>query len=224
MNTQSQVLITSVKENSELEITATDGLKNYSLFLQKNAKVHFTDLSKEGNTFLAQLSEGSSLSIENLKINTKFSASKFEIFLNGDGSSFDFKGIAVLNNDERADVSVKVVHFGKDTKSKLILKAVLDGKSRSEQKAFTRVEKTGVGADVKQEIRAAVLHEKALVKMFPNLEVLGCNVKASHAAANFKIDPKELFYFASRGISVKVAKELLLQSFCEGFYTGGNVK
>lgn len=203
-----------VSENTELDVEAVEGLKNYSFVLQKGAKLRFTDRSTEGNNFLAELAEGCELYIENIKKNSKKAKSSFEILLKGEGSKLDFFGLSVLNDGDEVNVSTKVTHFAKNTSSTIILKAVLDGRCRSEQRAFTRVEKEALGSNVKQDIRSAILHEKALVRMFPNLEILGSSVKALHAAANFKIDPKELFYFGARGIDKEEAKKLLIEGFC----------
>ena len=49
----------------------------------------------------------------------------------------------------------------------------------------------------------------------PGLEILANDVRCTHAAAIAQIDPEQLYYLRSRGLSLERAKRLVIEGFLE---------
>ena len=51
------------------------------------------------------------------------------VFCKGDNSIGEFYSIAITNNHQKADTGTKMIHLGKNTKSKIISKGISAGTS-----------------------------------------------------------------------------------------------
>ena len=49
------------------------------------------------------------------------------VYLQGDNSVGEFYSIAITNNHQKADTGTKMIHLGKNTKSKIISKGISAG-------------------------------------------------------------------------------------------------
>ena len=58
-----------------------------------------------------------------------------------------------------------------------------------------------------------LLSNEATINSKPQLEIFADDVKCSHGATTGQINPDEVFYLRSRGISETEAKKLLLSAF-----------
>jgi Fe-S cluster assembly protein SufD len=67
--------------------------------------------------------------------------------------------------------------------------------------------------DAFQECRNLLLSKKAHADAIPGLEILANDVRCTHAAAIAQIDPDQLFYLRSRGLSLDVAQRLVVEGF-----------
>ena len=65
------------------------------------------------------------------------------------------------------------------------------------------------------EMRVLLLDDKSMATAEPKLEIEANQVKASHAATVGRIDPEQLFYLKSRGISQTEAEKLIVDGFLE---------
>ncbi|MEA2294412.1 MAG: Fe-S cluster assembly protein SufD, partial [Solirubrobacteraceae bacterium] len=64
-----------------------------------------------------------------------------------------------------------------------------------------------------QECRNLLLTKKAHADAIPGLEILANDVRCTHAAAVAQIDPEQVFYLRSRGLSEDVARRLVIEGF-----------
>ena len=62
-----------------------------------------------------------------------------------------------------------------------------------------------------------LLSKDASANFVPSLEILENEVSAGHGAVVKSIDPEEIFYLRSRGISLEKANELLISGFLNSF-------
>jgi Fe-S cluster assembly protein SufD len=64
-----------------------------------------------------------------------------------------------------------------------------------------------------QENRNLLLSEDGLVNTKPQLEIFADDVLCSHGATIGQLDPEEVFYLQSRGMTEEKAKEVLTYAF-----------
>lgn len=146
---------------------------------------------------------------------SKSSKGFMDIFLEGEGSKGRFSGLYIANGKQRYDYTTMQKHLAAHTTSDFLYKGVLLEESRSIWKGMIHVSPNAKGTDGYQANRNLVLSRKARADSIPGLEILTDDVKCSHGATVGKIDPTQLFYLMSRGLSLKEAEQLII----EGFFT-----
>ena len=68
--------------------------------------------------------------------------------------------------------------------------------------------------------RALMLSDEARVDTKPELEIFADDVQCSHGSTIGELEAQHLFYLASRGISKKEAKRLLIKAFLAEIFEG----
>jgi Fe-S cluster assembly protein SufD len=136
-----------------------------------------------------------------------------DIVLEGKGSTARFSGLYLANGKQRLDYNTMQKHLAAHTTSDLIYKGVLLEESRSIWKGMIHVSPKAKGTDGYQANRNLILSKKARADSIPGLEILTDDVKCSHGATVGKIDPMQLFYLMSRGLSFVEAEHLIIEGF-----------
>lgn len=116
--------------------------------------------------------------------------------------------------DDRS-LEIYITHAGKNTKSKVNVRAVLRGKSTFAFRGNVKIEKGAKGADAYLRSDALLFDEAKMGDDTPALEILERDVKAGHAATIGKVDLQMLFYLMSRGVNRVQAEKLLIQGFTQ---------
>ncbi len=134
--------------------------------------------------------------------------------LEGRGSSSELYGLSVGGGAEHIDFDTLQDHVAADTRSDLLFKAGLGGRSRAVYYGVTRVGLGARGADANQVNRNLLLSRTAKADSDPVLEILTNDVKrVSHGAAAGPVNDEELFYIQSRGLTREDAVGLLVRGF-----------
>lgn len=107
------------------------------------------------------------------------------------------------------------VHAAPRTTSNLIVRSVLDDKAKGIFRGLIKINEGATGCNGYQKEDALLLSEEAEADMVPNLEINNNDVRCTHGATVGKLDPEQLFYLTSRGISSDEAKQLLIKGFFE---------
>ncbi|WP_187647658.1 SufD family Fe-S cluster assembly protein [Nitrosophilus labii] len=112
----------------------------------------------------------------------------------------------------RANV-IKINHKGKNAKTQQNARHVLKDKSRAIFDALIKVEHSGIGASAHQNNKSILLNDKAYMISKPQLEIYIDELEASHGSTTGQIDPEEIFYLRTRGISEEDAKKMIVLGF-----------
>lgn len=136
-----------------------------------------------------------------------------KIDLVGEGAEIYAPVLLIGKDNNKLLIKAEIRHLARNTKSKIIIKAALNNKSKVDFDGRVRIEKGAVGSDAWLGAHLLLMSNQATGKAVPNLEILENDVKAGHAATVGKIDEIELFYLMSRGISTDEAKKLIVQGF-----------
>ncbi|MGM0777610.1 MAG: Fe-S cluster assembly protein SufD [Bacillota bacterium] len=131
----------------------------------------------------------------------------------GDGSFGDTKTVVVGRGDQTQNFTTKVVHFGKNSEGYILKHGVMKDSASSIFNGIGKIEHGASKSNAEQESRVLMLSEKARGDANPILLIDEDDVTAGHAASVGRVDPLQLYYLMSRGISQKEAERLVIHGF-----------
>ena len=144
--------------------------------------------------------------------------------LQGDGANFDYGSVYLGKNDQLFDQRTIQVHEAPHCTSNLLCKNVLCNQSRSIFSGLIKVEEEAQHTDAYQTNRNLLLGSEGKADSLPGLEILANEVKCSHGATTSRIDPQDLFYLQSRGITSDKSEKLIALGFLNEPLMGINDK
>ncbi|MCM3639252.1 Fe-S cluster assembly protein SufD [Sporosarcina luteola] len=131
----------------------------------------------------------------------------------GNGSSSDMKTVVVGRGSQRQNFTSEIVHWGLDTDAFILKHGVMKESASSIFNGIGRIAKGATRSNAVQESRILMLSEKARGDANPILLIDEDDVTAGHAASVGRVDPLQLFYLMSRGISQQEAERLVIHGF-----------
>ncbi|WP_433744218.1 Fe-S cluster assembly protein SufD [Falsibacillus pallidus] len=131
----------------------------------------------------------------------------------GDGSYADTKTVVVGRGSQIQNFTTKVVHFGKNTEGYILKHGVSKDSATSIFNGIGKIEHGASKSNAEQESRVLMLSEKARGDANPILLIDEDDVTAGHAASVGRVDPVQLYYLMSRGISKVEAERLIIHGF-----------
>jgi Fe-S cluster assembly protein SufB len=134
--------------------------------------------------------------------------------LQGDGSIGEFYSVAVTNHHQQADTGTKMIHIGKNTRSRIVAKGIAAGRSDSTYRGLVRVMRTAEGARNHTQCDSLLIGDRCGAHTVPYIEVRNRSSKCEHEATTSKISDDQLFYCRSRGIPEEDAVALVVNGFC----------
>lgn len=133
----------------------------------------------------------------------------------GDNSVGEFYSIALTNNMQQADTGTKMIHIGKNTRSRIISKGISAGKSQNSYRGLVKIGPKAIGAKNYSQCDSMLIGDNAAANTFPYIQVDNQTGKVEHEASTSKIGEDRLFYLAQRGISEEDAVSMLVSGFCK---------
>ena len=135
--------------------------------------------------------------------------------LAGKGADAKVTGAYATHARQHLDYATTQEHAAPNTTSDLAFRGILDGRSSTVWSGMIKVDPGAQQIDAFQESRNLLLTKKAHADSIPGLEILANDVRCTHAAAIAQIDPEQLYYLRSRGLSLEDAKRLVIEGFLE---------
>ncbi|MBD2578829.1 Fe-S cluster assembly protein SufB [Oscillatoria sp. FACHB-1406] len=136
----------------------------------------------------------------------------------GDNSVGEFYSIALTNNKQQADTGTKMVHIGRNTRSRIISKGISAGGSKNSYRGLVKMGPKAKGARNYSQCDSMLIGDNAEANTFPYIQVENQTAKVEHEASTSKIGEDQLFYFAQRGISSEDAISMLISGFCKDVF------
>ncbi|WP_426451934.1 Fe-S cluster assembly protein SufD [Paenibacillus sp. S-38] len=133
--------------------------------------------------------------------------------LKGNGSTSDAKVICVGTNDQKLNITTRAVHFGKSSDSQMITRAVMRDEATAIINGITKIEKGATKANGEQTEKVLMLSPKSRGDANPILLIDEDDVTAGHAASVGQVNPEQVYYLMSRGISKAEAERLIIYGF-----------
>ena len=134
--------------------------------------------------------------------------------LQGDRSVGEFYSIAITNNFQQADTGTKMIHLGKDTKSRIISKGISAGKSQATYRGLVKMMPNASGARNYSQCDSLLIGSECGAHTVPYIESRNRSAQVEHEATTSKISDDQLFYCRQRGIGEEEAVALIVNGFC----------
>ena len=138
---------------------------------------------------------------------------RMETRLGGDGADARVTGAYATRGRQHIDFDTTQEHAARNTSSDLAFRGVLQDRSSAVWKGNIIVDPGAQKTDAFQDSRNLLVSKRAHADAIPGLEIQADDVRCTHAAAVAQVDPEQLFYLRSRGLSEEVAKQLVIEGF-----------
>ena len=160
---------------------------------QRDAKINWA---------LGQMNDGNTVS-ENIT------------YLLGDNATSEAKAVTVGRGKQTQNFTSSIRQFGKQTDAFILQRGVMKGSATTIFNAIGKIEHGGSKSNSEQESRVLMLSEKALGDANPILLIDEDDVTAGHAASVGRVDPLQMYYLMSRGLTKEEAERLVIHGFLE---------
>ncbi|XP_021766892.1 UPF0051 protein ABCI8, chloroplastic-like [Chenopodium quinoa] len=140
------------------------------------------------------------------------------VVLEGDDSVGEFYSVALTNNYQQADTGTKMIHKGKNTKSRIISKGISAGNSRNVYRGLVQVQSKAENARNSSQCDSMLIGDKAAANTYPYIQVKNPSARIEHEASTSKIGEDQLFYFQQRGIDYERAMAAMISGFCKDVF------
>src|SRR6478609_3876040 len=135
--------------------------------------------------------------------------------LRGDDSVGEFNSVALTHHRQQADTGTKMIHIGRNTKSKIVSKGISAGHGQNTYRGLVRVEKGAEGARNHTQCDSLLIGKLCGAHTFPYIEVKNPGAIVEHEATTSKISDDQLFYCRARGIAEEDAVSMIVDGFCK---------
>ena len=135
--------------------------------------------------------------------------------LAGDRSVGEFYSVAVTNNYQQADTGTKMIHLGRDTRSRIVSKGISAGVSQNSYRGLVKVSPKAEGARNYSQCDSLLIGDRCGAHTFPYIEVGNRSAVVEHEATTSKIGEDQLFYCNQRGLSTEDAVGLIVNGYAK---------
>ena len=135
--------------------------------------------------------------------------------LRGNESQGEFYSIAIANNMQQADTGTKMVHLGKNTKSRIVSKGISAGRAQNTYRGLVSIHQKAKESRNYTQCDSLLIGGKCGAHTVPYIEVKNNSSRVEHEATTSKVDDDQLFYCRQRGMDEETAVALVVNGFCK---------
>ena len=135
--------------------------------------------------------------------------------LKGDNSVGEFYSIAITNNHQKADTGTKMIHLGKNTKSKIISKGISAGFSDMTYRGLVDIHSKAKNSSNYTQCDSLLMGNKCGAHTVPYIKNKNLESNIAHEATTSKISEEQLHYCQQRGLNPEEAVGLIVNGFCK---------
>ena len=135
--------------------------------------------------------------------------------LMGNASQGEFYSVALTTNYQQADTGTKMIHIGKNTKSRILSKGISGGHSKNTYRGLIQFGRKASQAVSYSQCDSLLLAHQSETNTFPYINVRNSSARVEHEASISRIGEEQIFYFHQRGIPEEDAIKLIVNGFCQ---------
>jgi len=136
----------------------------------------------------------------------------------GDNSIGEFYSVALTNHLQQADTGTKMIHIGKNTRSRIISKGISAGRSSNSYRGLVKIGSRATGARNYSQCDSMLIGDRCAANTFPTIDVQNTTATIEHEASTSKIGEDQMFFFAQRGIGSEEAVSMIINGFCKDVF------
>ena len=135
--------------------------------------------------------------------------------LKGDDSSSEFYSVALTNNYQQADTGTKMIHIGKNTRSRIVSKGISAGHSENSYRGLVQMNGGADGARNYSQCDSLLIGSQCGAHTFPVIRNSNPSAVVEHEATTSRISEEQLFYCNQRGIPAEEAVGLIVNGYAK---------
>lgn len=135
--------------------------------------------------------------------------------LRGDGSQGEFYSIAIANNAQQADTGTKMIHLGKNTRSRIVSKGISAGRAQNTYRGQVTMHPKATNSRNYTQCDSLLIGSDCGAHTVPYIECRNNSSRIEHEATTSKVDDDQLFYCRQRGMDEEEAVALVVNGFCK---------
>lgn len=135
--------------------------------------------------------------------------------LKGDNSQGEFYSVAITNGRQQADTGTKMIHIGKNTKSRIVAKGISAGKADQTYRGLVKILPKAEGARNFTQCDSLLIGDQCGAHTVPYIESRNPTANLEHEATTSKISEDQMFYCMQRGIGEEEALALIVNGFAK---------
>lgn len=137
------------------------------------------------------------------------------VILKGDNSVGEFYSVAMTRNKQLADTGTKMVHLGKNTRSKIVSKGISAGTSHNSYRGLVKIGPNADNARNFTQCDSLLIGDRCGAHTFPYIENKNKTAKLEHEATTSKIGEDQIFYLNQRGVDSEKAIGLIVNGYAK---------
>ena len=135
--------------------------------------------------------------------------------LQGDHSVGEFYSVAITNHCMQADTGTKMIHIGKNTRSRILSKGISSGKGINSYRGLVSILPGAENARNHTQCDSLLIGSACEANTFPYITVKNPTAVVEHEATASKVSEEQLFYLQARGFTPEEAVKLIINGYCE---------
>lgn len=135
--------------------------------------------------------------------------------LKGEGSQGEFYSIAISNGHQQIDSGTKMIHLGKNSKSRIISKGISAGKSSNTYRGIVSTQRSATNVRNFTQCDSLLIGDKCSAHTIPYMEARNSSSTFEHEATTSKINDDVMFYCQQRGLNEEEAVAVIVNGFCK---------
>ncbi|WP_375561772.1 Fe-S cluster assembly protein SufB [Bernardetia sp. OM2101] len=135
--------------------------------------------------------------------------------LKGDNSMGEFYSVAVTKNYQQADTGTKMIHIGKNTRSRIVSKGISAGHSQNSYRGSVDIMKRATNSRNFSQCDSLLIGDLCGAHTFPYINAENSSAQIEHEATTSKIGEDQIFYCNQRGIDSEKAVALIVNGYCK---------
>jgi Fe-S cluster assembly protein SufB len=131
----------------------------------------------------------------------------------GDNSYSEFYSVALTNNYQQMDTGTKMIHIGKNTRSRIVSKGISLRHSDNSYRGLVEIKRKADNARNFSQCDSLLIGDKCGAHTFPYIDVQNPTAVVEHEATTSKISDEQIFYLQQRGLDQEKAVSLIVGGF-----------
>ncbi len=135
--------------------------------------------------------------------------------LAGEESQGEFYSVAITNHHQQADTGTKMIHLGKNSRSRIISKGISAGVARQTYRGHVQIMPGTGSVRNYTQCDSLLIGERCRAVTLPYIESRNPQARLEHEATTSRVSAEQLFFCQQRGLDEEQALGLIVNGFCQ---------